>query len=54
MSGFYHRLTCQKHKLATKLDNFDKSITEAENMYANGFKRIFDCGNLVFVKSAYN
>ena len=51
---FYHRLTCQKHKLATKLENFDKSITEAENMYANGFKRIFDCGNLVFVKSAYN
>lgn len=47
---FYHRITCQKHKLANMLEKFDSSITEAENMYANGFKRIFDCGNLVFAK----
>lgn len=32
------------------IENFDSSKTEVENMKANGYFRIFDCGNLVFVK----
>lgn len=47
---FYHRTTYQKHKLPSKLEKFNPTLTEVENMYANGFKRIFDCGNLVFSK----
>lgn len=50
-SEFSSRVKYQKHKLANMLEKFDSNSTEVENMYANGFKRIFDCGNLVFVKT---
>ena len=46
----YSRVKFQKHKLKNLLVNFDEKKTEVENMNANGFRRIFDCGNLVFVK----
>ena len=29
---------------------YDENKTEVENMKANGYSRIFDCGNMVFVK----
>jgi hypothetical protein len=29
---------------------YDEQLTEVENMKMNGYKRIFDCGNLVYVK----
>lgn len=45
-----HRVKFQKHKLSQLLENFDPNLTEVENMYANGYNRIFDCGNLVFTK----
>ena len=32
------------------LENFDPGKSEVENMKANGYSRIFDCGNMVFVK----
>jgi len=32
------------------LDNFNEKLTEKENMFNNGYRRIFDSGNLVFVK----
>jgi len=32
---------------------FDENKTEVENMLANKYHRIFDCGNLVFDKQ-YN
>ena len=35
------------------MDKFDESKSEWQNMQDNGYDRIFDCGNLVFVKS-YN
>ena len=44
------RIKYQKFKLKNILDVFDESKTEVENMKANGYHRIFDCGNLVFVK----
>jgi very-short-patch-repair endonuclease len=45
------RIKYQKHKLETKLDIFDPLLSEYENMKANGYDRIWDCGNMVFVKS---
>jgi len=39
----------QKHKLCKLLNSFNSSLTEWENMQLNGYNRIFDCGNLVFV-----
>jgi rubrerythrin len=43
------RLSYQKHKLKDKLEKFDESLTEWENMQANGYDRIWDCGNYIFV-----
>ena len=45
------RIKYQKFKLKNILDVFDESKTEVENMKANGYHRIFDCGNIVFVKN---
>ena len=39
----------QKHKLKDKLDFFDESLTEWENMQINGYNRFFDCGQKVYV-----
>lgn len=47
----YHRMAFQKHKLKTALEIYDPSLSEWDNMKANGFDRIFDCGNIVFTKS---
>jgi len=47
---FYSRVKFQKHKLSKMLESFDQSKSEVENMRANGYNRIFDCGNLVYVK----
>ena len=43
------RYACQKHKLPELLgDGFDASLSERENMIANGYHVVYDCGNLVF------
>jgi hypothetical protein len=39
----------QKHKLIDKLEHFDPSISEYENMTNNGYYRIWDCGNNIYV-----
>jgi hypothetical protein len=39
----------QKHKLQKLLESFDPELTEWENMQANGWNRIWDCGNDVWV-----
>ena len=41
----------QKHFLKEKLKIFDGAKSEVQNMRDNGYNRIFDCGNLVFVKT---
>lgn len=41
----YPRQMFQKHKLAKLLPNFNPTASETENMRANGFSRIFDCGH---------
>ena len=45
-----NRVSCQKHRLKGFLKKFDPDLSESENMRNNGYDRIFDCGNLVFVK----
>ena len=44
----HSRIEFQKHKLKDKLETFDPSLTESENMYNNGYRKIYDCGNLVY------
>jgi len=43
-----HRYNFRKNILVNSLDTFDPIKTEWENMKANGYDRIWDCGNLVF------
>ena len=38
----------QKHKLSKLLPDFNENLSEAENMFKNGYRRIYDCGNLVY------
>ena len=40
-----NRIAFQKHKLKKLLPIFDENLTEWENMKANGYDRIWDCGN---------
>lgn len=47
----FNRISFQKHKLKNKLEVFDASLTESENMFANGYRRIWDCGNGVWMWS---
>jgi hypothetical protein len=44
-----NRVQFQKHKLKDKLEVFNPTLTEWQNMQKNGYDRIWDCGNLVFV-----
>ena len=46
----FNRMRFEKYRLKDILKVFDKSLTEVENMRNNGYDRIFDCGNFVFVK----
>lgn len=46
----YSKYEFQKSVLESKLEMFDPDLSEAENMRRNKFTRIWDCGNLVFVK----
>lgn len=45
----YNRTLFQKHLLKDKLEHFDSTLTEAQNMFNNGYRRIWDCGNMMFV-----
>lgn len=45
------RIKYQKHKLKTLLDKYDNGLTEWGNMASNGFDRIWDCGNAIFLKN---
>lgn len=46
---FIDRHTAMKHKLEKLLDVFDDNLTESENMYNNGYRKIYDCGNSVWL-----
>lgn len=47
-SALYSRVSFQKHKLNDKLDSFDKTLTEFQNMINNKWDRVWDCGNAVY------
>jgi hypothetical protein len=44
------RYKAQKHKLKDLLENFDPDLSESSNMSANGYHRMWDCGQAVFYK----
>ena len=44
----FSRVKFQKHKLKELLDVYDENLSEAENMFNNNYRRIYDCGNLKF------
>lgn len=44
-----NRVKYQKHKLNKLFENYNDSLTEWENMQNNGYDRIWDCGNDVWV-----
>ena len=43
------RMSCQKHKLHKFLENFNDALPEYENMLNNGYRRVWDCGNIKYV-----
>lgn len=43
------RYIAQKHKLPNIIDNFDKDLTEMENMFNNGYRVAYNCGNLKLI-----
>ena len=46
------RIKFQKHKLKNILEIYNPALTEWENMQMNGYDRIWDCGNSVFIPSS--
>lgn len=54
VSKVYSRVQFQKHKLKEKLKEFNPELSEKTNMFANGYRRIYDCGQLVFTKEYIN
>lgn len=47
----YHRFNFRKNVLSSKLEIFDDELTEWQNMQLNQYDRVWDCGNLVFIKN---
>lgn len=45
----FSRIKFQKHKLEKELDVFDPSLSAWKNMQINGYDRIWDCGNNVYL-----
>jgi len=44
------RHSFQKHMLSKKLNNYNKSMSVKDNIYSNGYRKIYDCGNIVYLK----
>lgn len=45
----YNRQKFQKHKLGSVLETYDPELSERDNMFANGYRRFWNCGQLTFV-----
>lgn len=48
LNRIYSRQKYQKHKLPKLLSNYDDSLSETQNMYNNGYIKLYDCGNFKF------
>jgi transposase-like protein len=46
----FSRVKFQKHKLESQLEQYDSTLSEYQNMLLNGWDRIWDCGNAVYVQ----
>ncbi len=44
----YSRYLFQKHKMAKILKTYDATLSERENMIANNYVRVYDCGLIVY------
>jgi hypothetical protein len=44
-----HKQNYRRSKLSKKLLNFDEKLSEKENMFNNGYDRIWDCGHTSFL-----
>lgn len=44
----HHRSRFMKHKLKDLLPEFDSKMSEVQNMYNSKYRRIWDCGNIVY------
>ena len=49
-----NRIKYQKYKLKILLPKYNEALSEWENMEQNGFNKIWDCGNYVFIKNYNN
>lgn len=48
-NGYINRTSAMKHKLEHLLGGkFDSSLSESQNLYKAGYKRIWDCGNILY------
>jgi len=45
----YPRIKFQKHKLEKQLEIYNPKLSEAKNMFNNNYRRIWDCGNMIYV-----
>jgi len=50
----YHKKLFQRSRLEKKLDNYDETLSEWENLKNNKYDRIWDCGLMVFEKKLDN
>lgn len=48
--NMWHRMKFQKHRLHALLPNFDPDASEADNMFENGYRRLWDYGHFVYTK----
>ena len=44
----FNRWNFMKHKLKDKLKVFDENLAEEDNMFNNGYSKIYDCGQCVY------
>jgi hypothetical protein len=42
------RQQCQKNKLSKLLADYDSSVSESQNMFNNGYRRVWTAGNILF------
>jgi hypothetical protein len=42
------RQQCQKHKLSRILEAFDPKLSESQNMFNNGYRRVWNAGNILY------
>lgn len=51
--NLFSRQKFQKHKLEKKLKDFNWGLSESQNMFNNGYRRLWDAGHWKFVLKTY-